>query len=121
MQYLDFPWCKTKNCLHSFDAHFQEVVALSSLAFFPRKAAYTLLMSWHGSITLQLFKMQDQTLRTLTWHLFLGGDDNIANTIYTHNGSKYFDNSLMSLYSAMIIHDETTKIVDALLCLMHRR
>jgi len=60
-RHLDYPWCKTKNCWCSIDAHFQDGAGSMSLLFLPLKAANTSSMDVSNQSQLILPKMQSQS------------------------------------------------------------
>jgi hypothetical protein len=69
-QYLDNLICKTKNCLHSVDAHFHDGVThmLSSVSY--ENAASTSYINTCLEVTLRLDMMQDQKWLKLHWRTF---------------------------------------------------
>jgi len=64
------------------------------------------------SVALRLSKMQDQKLLSLRWRSFLGGGNDIVNSIFAHKGGRYIDYGLMSMHSTLSVHDVGPKIVD---------
>jgi len=114
----DDPSCKPKNHWHSVDAHFEEVVAISSLAFLPRKAAIIMIMGICHCSALELSMMQDQKSLTLCWRSFLGGGSDVVVGPVAHSGGQYYHYGLMLSRSPVIIQDARPEISDAPLTLI---
>jgi len=115
-----YPWCQNKNCRCSNDAHFGEVVTISSLDILHSYAAHTMIMGWRHSITRWLSGMPDQKSITLHWSSFLGGCRNLINTNVVYKGGQYVDYRLMLLHNTMIIQHASTKIFDTLTLIFRR-
>jgi len=62
---FDHPRCNAKNRWRFVGAHFEEVVAISSVPFLPIEAADTLIIDQCWCIALSVSMMQDQKLSTL--------------------------------------------------------
>jgi len=65
--------------------------------------------------------MQDQKLLMLRWRSLLGGGDDIVNSNFALKGSRYIDYGLMSIHSALSVHDAKPKIIEGPLTLIFRR
>lgn len=75
--------------------------------------ASTLIMGYHHSIAIWLYKIQNQKSLMLLWRSFLGGSSNIVLGIFAPKGCQYCDCGWMPLHSAVIIQDAKPQIVDA--------
>jgi len=106
----DDPRCKPKKCWHSIDAHFQEVVAISSLAFLPIQAANIMIMGVCQFTALELSKMQDKKSLTLHWRSFLGGGSDIIAGLYALKGGQYCDYGWILSCSPVIVQDARPEI-----------
>jgi hypothetical protein len=116
----DNPTCKPKHRWRFVHAHFSEVLAISSLASLPIKAANIIIMGVCHCTALEWSQMQNQKWLTLHWHSFLEGDNDIVAGHCAHKCSRYFDYGLTLLHSPGIVQDARQEIGDAQLTLISR-
>jgi hypothetical protein len=114
----DNPRCKPKIRWRSVDANFEEVVAISLLAFLLRKAANIMIMGVCHFTALELPMMKDQQCLMLNWHSLLGGGSDMVVGPVAHKGSQYCHYGWMLSRTLVIIHDARPAIGDAPLTLI---
>jgi len=106
-QRFECPWCKTNHRWHSVDAHFWEVLVISSLQFLRMKAAKTSIIAWYRRTAVWLSMKQVQKMLTLRWRSFLRDSSDVNASIFGLKGGKYFD--YMSQQPCLLFEYQTHK------------
>jgi hypothetical protein len=104
----------------SVDVHFQEVVAISLLAFLPRKVVNIIIMGVCHCTALELSRMHDEKLLTIGWNLFLEGASEMVVGPVVQIGGQHCHYGLMLSHTLVILQDSRPEICDPLLTLGSR-
>jgi hypothetical protein len=115
-----YPKRSLQNRWHSVDNHFWKVVAMSSLALLPIKAANIVMNSVCYCTALEWSTIQDQKSLMFGWRSFLEDGSDIVAVLCAHNCSQCGEYCLTLSHSPGIIQNTTPEIGDPLSTLISK-
>ena len=109
-----------KNCYHTADAYFKEIVGVLLVPLLPITAANTSIMDLCRCRAFGLCELLDVKLLMLWCRSFWGHSRDVVGGIFAYKGSQLFDYGWIWLHSPWNIYDARPEIADAPLMLIFR-